>query len=256
LIEIPVVDLHVGKQCSKEETGDDYGIEEARTIVNNSIKYFASAGKPFGVTRCLLVFGNDFFNSDNSSNTTYGGTPQDEEKRWNYTFEKGIEIAIDIIDYCASIYNKVEVKIVQGNHDFTRSFYLGCCLIQRYANSNIVSVDNNKSPRKYFSFGNNAICFTHGSEESVSRLPLIFASEEPLLWAECKFKEIHCGHLHKEKESLVVCDTENALRIRTLPSLVGKDAWHKLKGYNSIRETLAFIWDEDNGNTAILRYSL
>ena len=146
------------------------------------------------------------------------------------------------------------VLIVPGNHDFERSYYLGCALEQRYSSNLNVTVDNEATPRKYVRWGKSLICFTHGNEETKNALPLLISREAPEAWGESKFIEVHKGHVHREQTKLILTNEETGIKERILPSLVARDDWHTKKGYLSTRESMAFIWDKENGCEAILKY--
>lgn len=254
IVEIDLADQHHGQQSLESETGEEYNLEISRDLAIKSVYNLCQQSSIYNPKKILLVLGNDFFNSDNSSNTTYAGTPQAECSRWQKTFESGLFLCVALIELCREFADEVEVKIIQGNHDFTRMFYAGCALKQRYINTPEVEIDNSEMVRKYFIYGNNLICFTHGDKEVKGKLPMIIAKEQPKAFAECKYIEVHSGHLHKEKESLVFVDEECSIKERVLPSLVATDDWHKQKGYSHIRESQAFVWNKEFGNIAIFKY--
>ena len=71
------------------------------------------------------------------------------------------------------------------------------------------------------------------------------------MWVDTKYWEWHIGHLHHKNTKVLNIDTEEmSLRIKTLPSLVEKDAWHTIKGYSSIKEAVSFVWSQTEGNIA------
>ena len=164
-------------------------------------------------------------------------------------------MCVSAIERCRKQCSAVEIIIVQGNHDFTRSYYLGMAIKQRYLSAPDITVNLGEEPRKYTVWGNSLVCFTHGDNEVKGKLPLIISREQPEEWGRCKYIEIHKGHLHKEQEtSLVMTNEESQIKERVLPSLVSCDDWHKLKGYSHIRESQGFVWNQQNGNIAILKY--
>ena len=144
--------------------------------------------------------------------------------------------------------------MVQGNHDFTKSFYMGIALQQRYSQDKNVEIDCSETTRKYIQWGKSLICFTHGDKEVKGKLPLIISREQPKAFSECKYIEAHTGHLHKEREALIMCDEEVQIKIRILPSLVARDDWHNSKGYMSVRESQSYIWNKEYGNLAVYKY--
>ena len=255
LLELALTDHHLGQLSDMDETMvDDYNVDIAVELAENAIKDLLKKAVSFDVGRVLLVLGNDFFNSDNLKNTTTKGTQQVEAARWQYTFRKGLEACINLIELSLDKIGLVDVVIVPGNHDFERSYYLGCALEQRYMGSNRVTVNNKATPRKYIQWGKNLICFTHGSDEAKGMLPILISREVPELWGNSKFIEVHKGHFHREQSKILLTNEEVGIKERVLPSLVARDDWHTRKGYMSVRESMAFIWDRENGCEAILKY--
>jgi hypothetical protein len=248
LLEINIFDLHFGKLCWGLETGDNYDTKIARKRFLNAISAIISRSKGYDIKKILFPIGNDFFNSDTRRNETSNGTPQDEDLRWQKTFKAGRELLINGIDMLSKI-APVDVVVVQGNHDWERSFYVGDVLSCWYHKNENVNVNNNPTPRKHYKFGNCLISYTHGNNEKINDLPLLVASEVPKMWASTQFREIHVGHLHHKKEIKYMSTQEHkGIVIRFMRSLSGTDAWHNNKGYKgAIQSCEAFIWDENEG---------
>jgi hypothetical protein len=250
LLEITVFDLHFGKVAWHEEVGENYNIEVATQRFNDCIDYFIDLYRGTSLDRILLPISNDFFNSDRSHpfNSTTSGTPQEEDTRWQNTFRKGRELLIMNIQKLSKI-APVEVKVVPGNHDYERSFYLGDSLEGWFHNDQNVDIDNSPSPRKYFSYGKNLIGFTHGNNEKLADLPMIMAQENPTAWAMSYYREFHLGHLHHKKEGRFNATNElQGVMVRHMSSLSGTDSWHHKKGYVGARKSAeAFLWDKEKG---------
>tara|TARA_Y100000592_G_scaffold2155_1_gene3362 strand:- start:8513 stop:9751 length:1239 start_codon:yes stop_codon:yes gene_type:complete len=248
LLEINIFDLHFGKLCWGKETGDNYDTKIARKRFLEAIKSIISRVKGYSIKKIVFPIGNDFFNSDNKANTTSNNTPQDEDLRWQKTYKRGRELLIEGIDLLQTI-APVDVVVVQGNHDFERSFYVGDAMECWYNNNPNVLVNNEANPRKHYKFGKCLISYTHGNNEKINDLPLLVASEVPKLWAETKYREVHIGHLHHKKEIKFMATQEHkGIVIRFMRSLSGTDAWHNLKGYTGgVQACEAFIWDENEG---------
>jgi hypothetical protein len=254
MLEISINDHHFGQLSNKSETGESYNIEIAKQLYLQTVDYMLSSSVLYKPEKIVFTIGSDFFNTDNTESTTYAGTYQAESDRWKKTFTDGVELIITAIEKCKKICNSVKVIVVQGNHDYTKSFYLGIALQQRYSVDNSVIIDCSEQPRKYEVWGKNLLCFTHGDKEIKSKLPLIISREQPEAFSKCKFIEIHKGHLHIEKESLVLCNEDVQIKERILPSLVATDDWHNEKGYKHIRESQGYVWNKEHGNITVFKY--
>jgi len=243
MYEINIADLHLGKLAWGEETGEaDYDTPKAANLCAEAI-YTLAKRAPKGVEKILLPIGNDFFNVDSMSRETTGGTPQDEDGRWQKTFQIAVDMLTDNITKHLMPIAPVEVIIVPGNHDTQRIFYMGVALSQRFFSNERVSVDNTPRLRKYHVFGENLIGFTHGDKEKVSTLHNIMAHEQPRAWARTSYREVQLGHLHTE-----IIRNTNGLVIRNLSSLSSADAWHASNGYKgNVRKAEGFVFKASGG---------
>lgn len=247
LYEIDLPDIHFGRLTWNEESGEDYDIKIAYQVVNTVLDKLLAYAKQFPVSRILLPLGNDFFNVDSKLETTTRGTPQQEDTRWQKTFNLGRKLACMMIDKCSSI-APVDVLIVVGNHDEQRMFYLGAVLEGWYSNNLNVSINNEAIKRKYYKFGQNLIGFTHGYWEKLHKLPYIMAVEQPDAWATTKNREWHTGDKHHKKDLLMQADEGEGMMIRILRSLAGTDTWTFDSGFvGPARAGESFLWHPDDG---------
>jgi hypothetical protein len=247
LLEISVFDAHFGKLAWGRETGDDYDLKIAEARFLHAVEDLVSRASNFTLGGILLPLGQDFFHIDNPDNKTVNGTPQDVDGRYAKMFETGVMSCIKTIDFLSRL-AKVDVLWVPGNHDRTTSWHLAQCLKINYRTASNVTVDVAPNPRKYYRYGVSLLGFTHGDEEKHRDLPMLMASERPEEWAATHHREWHLGHLHKSKETqFVSCDSFGPTRVRILPSLSGRDAWHNRKGYISQQAAEAYLYHADTG---------
>ena len=146
---------------------------------------------------------------------------------------------------------------MSGNHDTETMFMIGEMLDAYYHNNEKVNVDNSPKQRKYYKYGVNGFQYTHGNEEKHNELGLIFATEEPVLWASTKFRICKLGHFHKNKKvEYLSVDEHQGFQVQILPSLSGSDAWHKSKGYMAKKQAKGFLYDKDKGQIGEFTYSV
>ena len=252
--EISIHDLHFGSLCWKPETGHNYDIKIAQRVFGSAIDSLINDIVPYKPERILMPVGSDFFNVNSKLNETVHGTLQDEDCRWQKTFIYGRRMVVKAVDLLRQI-APVDVYIIGGNHDEERAYYLGDSLWCWYRNCEDVNVENTPTPRKYWQWGSCLVGITHGQAEVKGTLPLLMATESPMMFARAKFREWHTGHLHHRAVKSYDYGTEaNGIRERILPSLATTDSWHKKKGYGGLREAEAFIWNRDQGNIATFKY--
>jgi hypothetical protein len=256
LLEISIPDLHIGKHSWGQETGEDYDIKIAVDRYNVAIDALISRVNTAQVERILLPIGNDMINIDSKAGTTTSGTPQSVDSRFGKMFRTAKDLIINTIGKLSSI-APVDVVVVAGNHDNLTMFTLGEVLEAFFHENPQVRVNNSPKQRKYYRYGVNGILFSHGNEEKHPELGLIFATEEPEMWAQTKFREVQLGHYHKTKRTnYISVDEHQGFKIRIIASLSGTDAWHYSKGYNSMKSAQAFLYHKDKGLLAEYTYNV
>ena len=267
LFEVTIFDLHLGKLAWGGETGENYDTKIARQRFLTTIATLLKNASGFQYNRILFPIGNDFFNSDTIFNTTTKGTPQDEDLRWQKTFNVGVRLLIDAINLLKQIGVPIDVVNIPGNHDFERSYYMGEYLVAWFNNDPQVKINNGASPRKYYRFGKVLLGLTHGSEEKEGSLPLIMASdiESKPMWSETIYHEFHVGHIHRKRDvkynaildKQKMTDEDLGVTVRYLSSLTGTEEWHHKKGFiGALKAGEGFIWNDETGLIAHLNANL
>lgn len=256
LYELSLPDIHFGKLAWKEETGEDYDLKISCKRYNEAIDDLLTRVNVNRVEKILFPIGNDMINIDNNSNTTTAGTPQSVDGRFPKIIRIVKDLLIQNINKLATI-APVDVLVVPGNHDNHTMFMLGEILEAYYSNTEQVTVINSPKPRKYYQYGTCAFQYTHGDEEKHESLGLIFATEEPKIWASSTHRVCKLGHFHKSKKlSYISTDEHQGFQVEVLPSLSGTDLWHKKKGYMSAKAAKAFLYHKTKGKLAEFTYSL
>lgn len=256
LLELSAPDLHVGKLSWAEESGEDYDIQIACKRYKDAIYNLAGRAPLEDIERILLPVGNDMITIDSRKNTTTAGTPQDSDSRFRKMLTVVRDLLIEVINTLSDI-APVDVVIVSGNHDYDSMFTIGMVLEAFYSGDENVMIDNSATQRKYYQFYKNGILFTHGDEEKHQDLGLIFATEQPQMWADTYFREVQLGHFHKNKRvNFVSVDEHQGFQLQIIPSLSGTDVWHNTKGYNSLKQAKAFLYDKEEGKIAEFTYTI
>ena len=246
MLEVSLFDSHFGKLCWN--TGENFDSKKASKLYLDAVHDLLEKTSAWNIESILYPVGNDFFHVDSWKNATTKGTLVDVDAPFQQVFEVGTAAVINAIDRCLKT-APVKLLWVPGNHDMSTSWYLMRVLAAWYKGNKDVEIDADNRPRKYIHYGVNLIGFTHGNEEQHRDLPAIMAGEVPHEWANSSWREIHTGHFHRAKQIVVKhTDEFGGVRVRTLPSLSGTDAWHYLKGYvNNQRAAEAYLWNKKDG---------
>lgn len=246
LLELALFDVHFGKLAHYEEVGEDYDLKIAATRYLNAIDDLLSNIKLETISRILFPIGQDMINVDNLQSTTTAGTRQDCDSR----FHKIIRVVKDVLISTINTLSKiapVDVIVVPGNHDEQSSFMVGEIISAYYHNNENVVVVNSPAPRKYYKYGDVSFMFSHGNKEKFNELGTIFAAENPKLWGATTQRYIQIGHFHHTKLQVVQKQEFQGYQVQIMPSLSGSDAWHKGKGFQSLKQAKAFLFDKHEG---------
>lgn len=243
MLEVPIMDLHLGKLSSSDIVAEEYNSQIARECFNKIIDTCIAKCENTKIEKIIFPIGNDFFHIDNVNSTTTSGTPQDTDMKHQTLFKTGVLMLIDGITKLSNeLKAPIEVFCVQGNHDFMTSYHALMALWCYFNGNENVVVDTSTSPRKYIHFGKVLVGFAHGDKEK-KRIEKIMQVEAAQEWGNSFYREIHLGHLHSEQVT-----EDGGVIIRNLPSVTGTDAWHHNSGFvGSIRKCTCFLWDKNNG---------
>jgi 3',5'-cyclic AMP phosphodiesterase CpdA len=241
ILEVPIVDLHLGKLAWQPETGEHYDYKIARERFNFVIDDVFARASEKPIERILFPFASDYFHVDNKQGATTHGTMMDVDSRTQKLFIVGVKMLIEAIDKL-NLIAPVSVVLVPGNHDDSMSFFALQNLMAWYRDSKTVEVWDDLKRRKYVEFGNVLIGYDHG-DLGKRRLPGNMSVEVPESWGRTRYREWHTGHLHRLNVS-----EESGVTVRELSSLSGTDAWHYNNGFvGALCRSQSFLWHREKG---------
>jgi hypothetical protein len=255
MLELSLMDLHLGKICWAPETGQHYDPETTEKMFWAAVEDLLAKAAGCRPEKILFVAGNDYFNTDSLGRTTTSGTPQDDGLTWKQGFIRGRDLMVRAIERLRQV-APVHVTCVNGNHDTARVFYLGEVLSAWFSRTPDVCVDNAPTQRKYVHYGRNLIGYTHGNNEKHPNLPLLMANEQPVAWAKSQHREWHLGHWHiKRHKMFLPIEDQQGVLVRIVPSLCPADAWHSSMGYGGRLAAEAYYWHPQDGCVATFTHS-
>lgn len=234
MILIDIADLHLNK------FSDDYDMEMARTRFNNAIDTFLNETS---AEECIFVIGEDYFNIDTINKTTTKGTPQDTEVDVYKMFDFGLKLMIETLHTLSVFFDKVNVILIQGNHDKLLSYMLVKALEHyNFEKGNIVFNSEIKS-RKYIEYGNSLIGLGHLDTENKKQKQFLMQNEVKEMYGKSKYNYFISGHLHNYSVEEV-----GGIQYIRLPSLSGSDNWHNEMGYiTQTKSAIAIEFNKDRG---------
>jgi hypothetical protein len=244
LLVIDIADLHIGKLATAFETGEDYNSQIAVKRAKEGLQGILNKAKGFYIDKVLFVAGNDILHTDNTRRTTTGGTPQDTDGMWYDNFIMAKNLYIDLLEKLLS-FAEVEVVYNPSNHDLTHGFFL-MQLIEAHFSKSTINFNVDLKHRKAFKYGNNLIGTTHGDGAKIEHLPLLLATEFPILWSETKHRYIYSHHIHHKTSKDFI-----GVTFETLRSPSGSDSWHHKNGYTGVPKAVeGYIHHKEFGQVA------
>ena len=253
LLEISIPDLHIGKLAWGRETGwADYDVRIAEKLFDDALATLLSRTVSHSVDRICFVVGNDLLNTNNPEGTTAAGTQVASDSRFHKTFRIAREMSIRAIEHMKKI-APIDVIVVPGNHDQLATWHLGDSLECYYHKCKDVKIENDPTPRKYYRWGDVMLMWSHKAQGGKREdYPLLMATEQPHMFGETRFHEVHTGDLHQ-----VRLEEKHGIRVRILPSLSAADDWHSRHGFvGNVRSAEAYIWNKNEGLIGIATYSI
>ncbi len=243
-VEISLSDFHLAKKVI--DGNNDIEVRKAAYmhVVQELVKNVRAV---YNIGTIVFPISNDFFHTDNYQNSTTAGTPQDTIVDYAEEYEHGFDLLVQAIDFLKSNAENVEVILVQGNHDRTKSYYLAHALSVYYSEDNCVYFDRTTSLVKGVTLGNTFIGYHHGNCK-LDDLPLLFATHKDYgyKFGAAVYREVHTGDKHHYMAKEV-----KGVRIQQMPSLSGTDRWHSDNNFvHSIRAGLALVYDPIHGKIA------
>ena len=247
-----VADCHFGKYAWAKSTGEaDYDLDIAARLVRESADELLEVAAGYAPGRITVAGLGDLFHYDTPSGTTTSGTPLERDGRIQKMIQVGTDSLVGVIDHASNV-GPTDALVVNGNHDETLTWAFHRVLLERYAASKRVAIDQTYTPRKYLSHGGNLLGFVHG-HRAKRRLPQLMAHEAAAAWSKSPYREVHTGHLHHQAaEWQRPIETIDGVLVRIAPSLGPADDWHAASGFVGSRRAMElFIYDPAGGLRAM-----
>lgn len=241
LTVIPMGDPHFGLMSWAKETGENFDLKTAEDLTFGAVDRLCNMG-PRSKTAILLNLG-DYFHADNSSNKTpQSSNPLDVDGRFQKIAAVGFRAMVRCIRRMLENHETVIVRNNPGNHDPHQACMLSMAVGAMFHNDPRVFVDESPAHYWYYRHGKFFMGSAHGDGAKLADLPLIMATDQPEDWAESVFRVWHCGHVHHDQvKEYPGCHVE------THGTLAATDAWHRYKGYRSMRSMKSIIYDSTYG---------
>ncbi|MFT9003781.1 MAG: hypothetical protein ABF991_03635 [Liquorilactobacillus hordei] len=179
---IPLYDMHWGWTKLKDVLDMLGQIQE---IISN------------GYDEIHIIIGGDSFHSNLINKTmTAKGTQLDHADNVQ-ALKDGTEFFSRLLEYALANSNKTVIHAISGNHDRDKQYMWIYAMQFKYPD---VEINNTNRARDAFKLSNIGVMIAHG-DLALKRLPMLFATEYPMIWASSTYRLVFTGHYHQEKVS-------------------------------------------------------
>jgi UDP-2,3-diacylglucosamine pyrophosphatase LpxH len=235
-------DPHFGMRGLKDDGADDFDTDEADRLTRAGIDRLAEA-MPDAEQALLIVIGDNTHSNDGSHKTPGHGNPLDMDygghsramlisaKAWSYACRRLL-----------AKHAKVKLWFMPGNHDPDASFALALCLSMYFEGEPRIEVDLSRGLYRCMRFGKVLIGAHHGHGAKQADLPLLMAVDNAEDWGASTVRYVYQGHIHHDSVKEI-----QGVRVESIRTLAGKDAWHAGQGYRSMRDTRGIVHHKDYG---------
>lgn len=188
-------------------------------------------------TIVIEQLGDLFHSAQMKSSQTLKGTLLDDVDM-EQAIEDAKEFYIYVIDKCLASAEEVRIEHATGNHsDFEYLFLM--YLEAKYPQ---VKINKHTAHRSVYTIGQVAVMLSHGDTVALNKLPMLFASEYPLMWGNAEHREVHTAHKHNK----YVEQEQGLATLRQAPTIKPNDPYEIKNGWTSNRKIIQCVeYSED-----------
>ena len=242
---IPKQDAHWDKM---DIDGNNSIEDRFSTFTKNMLYQLEKIQKTNTLEKIIYIVGSDEFNSEWTSQTTKG-TPQQNTMSYQKAFEKVSEFSIEFIKLLRFYTPKVEVVLLNGNHDHNVSWHLANLLKHVFSKNESITIDTDLSNTKIVEYSSSLILLNHGDEMKPKDLATKFPIIAKDKWSKFDNYFVLSGDKHHEQAY-----DYNGVRTYQVPQLSkAKSLWDDKKGHLCSKAELVTFLFEEEGLSNILR---
>ena len=242
---IPKQDAH----WDKMDIDGNNSIEDRFSTFTKTMLYqLEKVQKTNTLEKIIYIVGSDEFNSEWTSQTTKG-TPQQNTMSYQKAFEKVSEFSIEFIKLLRFYTQKIEVVLLNGNHDHNVSWHLSNLLKHVFSKNESITIDTELNNTKIVEYSSSLILLNHGDEMKPKDLATKFPIIAKDKWSQFDNYFVLSGDKHHEQAY-----DYNGVRTYQVPQLSkAKSLWDDKKGHLCSKAELVTFLFEEEGLSNILR---
>jgi hypothetical protein len=244
------VDDHIGVRTTIAETGQDYGLDTAVTLMQNS--FLKLLDRTPITDSCLYVnLGDQFHANDSMDVTPASKHPLFSDSSFNTVADAVVALNKWRIERLAERYDNVTIRGVAGNHDRDAMGWLFRCFKYMFTDERI-DVKFWADEVGVETFGNTMLGFNHGDRMKPDALAGVCADRYPVQYGQTNMRYLHTGHYHNDK----VLDTWGGFQFAGHRTMAPKDLYSYSRGYLSRQTMKSYLYNHDEGEVGKYTVSL
>jgi hypothetical protein len=239
-----VTDYHLGMYAWKEETGEDWDLNIASSLLCRWIDY-SIANSP-NASRGLLAQLGDFLHWDGlEAVTPTNKHVLDADTRFQKVVRTAVYLIRYIVDRLLAKHDEVELIVADANHDPASAIWMREWLLAHYSDEPRVVINSSADSYYCSVFGDVSLFFHHGHLRKISNVDSTFASKFRKIFGTTTYSYAHLGHLHHidSKET-------DLMLVEQHRTLAAKDAYASRHGYMSGRDAKVITYHKDFGEVS------
>lgn len=241
---ITMTDCHVGMLAWHKEGGNDWDITIAEQTLIGCFEHMVMAAPK--AKMCFVNQLGDWMHSDGMLPVTpTNHHVLDQDSRFSKMVETAIRMLRRIIQIALSRHDEVVVLLAEGNHDPSSSIWLRAMFKALYENEPRIKVIDSPLPYYTYQHGKTMLAFHHGHMSKNDSLPLLFASQFPVIWGNTTKRYAHTGHRHHVEEK-----EHSGMTVIQHATLAARDAYAARGGWISERQAQCITYHSEFGQVA------
>lgn len=249
LTDYIITDFHLGMYAWHLETGDDWDMEIAESVMLNAISEMMD-GSPDSEVGIFSNIGDLLHWDGLLAVTPMNKHVLDADTRFDLLVESAMSVCEKAVEMLLHKHKQVHVIHAEGNHDPASSSWLRRVTKRAFRDNPRVTVETSPFPFYHYQWGETFLGWHHGHLQKMENLPLTFSTEPRFRedWGKSKFGHVKTGHRH-QKEML----EKGGIIVEQFETLAARDAYGARGFPYSNRGTAAVTYSKTGGECSRVR---
>lgn len=237
----PIADAHIGMRAVRDEAGDDYDLNIAKTRIRSAMDELTAAAP--ASSHAVIIDVGDLTHADDKNYVTPRSKHTLDMGATQYeSLDAAIEILSSAIFAALRRHETVTVRILRGNHNENSYIAVMFALFERFRDNDRVTIE--KTPADFFvhQWGKVMIAAHHGDKAKAERLVMHMAHEWPEMWGATKWRHYFTGHLHH-----TLMRDIGGVRVEQLRAATNRDQYAASHGYVAAPQMQAITFHKETG---------